>query len=196
MPLAPTRADWMALAVGALEPGDAATLLSAGGPAATLRLATLRALAGLPDDPDLALPSWPIRTRVGPAPLLSADDDLAPTVELVRAGERVRIQIVPPRPPDQLRPLIWRVAGEDVLRLLPTSVAPWPTLDRFFEVAGARVVDLVAAPPYGPQLLVLGLLSADEVEEAWPPEDPRDERVRRAVLEGRLPGSTHPIVVV
>lgn len=201
MPTSRSRADWMALAVGAAEPGDAAAMLRAAGPSAGLRLATLRTLAGLGAEP---LPTWApalpqVRSWVGRAPLLGEHLDhheITPSFQRVRVGERVRLYVAVAGSVDGLRPLLLRQAPSGTTRLLPTAGLPWPSLDSFMLDDGVRVIDLVAGPPLGLQTLVLGLLAASEAEEPWPAGDRRDELVIRAVQSGLLPGASLTIEVV
>lgn len=192
MPDRSPRAAWTALALGALEPGDAAALLRAAGPGAALRLATLRSLGGL----EVEEPLPPLHAAAGRAPLLGDDDEITPTIELVRVGERFRLHVLPPAPAHGLRPLVLRESSSGLDRLLPVEGAPWPTLDQFMEQGGVRIIDLVAGPPAGLQSLFLGLLSAEEVQQPWPAGDPRDARIRDAVANRGLPGAMFTIQVI
>ncbi len=195
-------ASWMALAIGALEPGDAAALLRSAGPGAALRLATMRTLAGLPaaEEPAHAAqepaPLPRLAASLGAAPLLGSPAELPQTAELVRVGSRVRVYVVAPGPASQVRPILMRRSERGSVRLLPIEGAPWPTLDRFQREDDVHVIDLVVGEPIGLQTLVLGLLDADVVEDPWPAGDARDARVMEAVLNGGIPGAVLSLQVI
>ena len=172
---------WMALAVGALEPGDAAALLRSAGPLGPLRLATVQLLAGLSG---AVHHHAPVAT-LGTAPLLGTDT----SVRSVHLGGRIRLRVLPPGPAAGVRPLLLRQTAVGTDRLLPGPDGAWPTLEAFLPDDGQRLIDLVVGEPAGEQTLVLALLSAAEVTDPWPVGDPRDARAADAVQSGQLPGA-------
>jgi hypothetical protein len=176
---------WTALALGALEPGDALALLRAGGAGAPLRLATHQLLLGVPGAPVAPLRAW-----AGPADLMGAASPPGGPVPRLAPGERLRLRLQPEGPAEELRPLLLLRIGDAVERLLPDARGRWPTLDAFpLDEEGARVIDLVVGGAPGPRAALVALLSADAVREAWPAGDPREARAWQAVAEGTLCGA-------
>ena len=174
----------LALALDMLEPGDALALLRSAGPGAILRLSTRRALAGLP----AVLAAPPAQLSWGTAATLSSATLSSATLSGGGPGDRLRIRVDPPAPPASLRPFLLQTGPSGTVRLLPAGPGPWPRLDLFLDEDGQRCIDVVLDDAPGPRSLLLALLSAEEVDEAWPEGDPRDAQVVAALRAGALPG--------
>lgn len=194
-PLSPD-ALWTALAVGALEPGDALALLREAGPGGPMRLATRRHLLGLSDAPAPVSRVW-----AGPAALMGGAGSWGPatprtTLPRVGAGERLRLRVRPPAPAPEIRPLVLHTADGAVQRLLPGATGRWPTLDRFaLGPDGERLIDVVLGSPPGKRTVVVALLAASETERGWPEGAAADLATWDAVRNGTLSGGIVDVMV-